>query len=206
MEGHRLRNLIGITRYILVSFLVFSLLLSCGGARLRVAYGNYKFSQGEYGEASINYFRAMITAKDRSVLYYNLGNVYHALGETDSAANTLSRAVVEGEWDVLESRAHFNLANIHYELGEYKRAAEHYRASLVADPNDIESKINLELTLKRMSGVESEPGIEAQQEKPLKEPYENILRLIKRREVESWRLKKSSQETERDPAPVREDW
>ena len=202
-----MRKMIGFTRYLFVCCFVLFLLTSCGGARLRVAYGNYKFSQGEYGEASINYFRALSSARDRSVLYYNLANVYHALGETDSAANTLSQAVVEGAWEVLESRAHFNLANIHYELGEYNRAAEHYRAALVADPNDIESKINLELTLKRMSGsTEFEPGIESPQEKPLREPYEKILRLIKRKEEESWRLKKSSEETKRDPTPVREDW
>jgi len=182
-------------RYLVGSLLLISTFLSCGGSRLRVAYGNYEYAQGEYGQATISYIRALKSAKagpararDRSVLYYNLGNVYHALGETISATNTLSRAVSAGDWEELESRANFNLGNIYYELGQYNRAAEHYIASLVADPNDIDAKINLELALKRMSGgAEAESEIEAQPAKPLGERYQKILRLIQRREEKTWR-------------------
>lgn len=217
MERHGVKTVSGVMRYFVGSLLLISTFLSCGGSRLRVAYGNYKYIQGEYGQATISYIRALKSAeasparaRDRSVLYYNLGNVYHALGETISATNTLSRAVSAGDWDELESRANFNLGNIYYELGHYDRAAEHYIASLVADPNDIDAKINLELALKRMSG-EAESEIEVQAAKPLSERYQKMLRLIQRREEKTWRStqKESSEESNLAagaPQDLREDW
>ncbi len=217
MERHGVKTVSGVMRYFVGSLLLISTFLSCGGSRLRVAYGNYKYAQGEYGQATISYIRALKSAeagptraRDRSVLYYNLGNVYHALGETISATNTLSRAVSAGDWDELESRANFNLGNIYYELGHYDRAAEHYIASLVADPNDIDAKINLELVLKRMSG-EAESEIEVQAAKPLSERYQKMLQLIQRREEKTWRStqKESSEESNLAagaPQDLREDW
>ena len=216
-----MRTVSGVIRYFVGCLLLISTFLSCGGSRLRVAYGNYIYVQGEYGQATISYIRALKSAeaspaqaRDRSVLYYNLGNVYHALGETISATNTLSRAISEGDWDELESRANYNLGNIYYELGEYKRAAQRYIASLVAEPNDIDAKINLELALKRISGsAEAESEIEVQPEKakPLSERYQKILRLIQRREEEIWRStrKESSEDSNASggvPSASREDW
>lgn len=206
-----MRTVSGVIRYFVGSLLLISTVLSCGGSRLRVAYGNYKYAQGQYGQATISYIRALKFARDRSVLYYNLGNVYHALGETISATNTLSRAVSEGDWDELESKANFNLGNIYYELGQYNRAAECYIASLVADPNDIDAKINLELSLKRMSGsarAESEIEVQPEKAKPLSELYQKILRLIQRREEEIWRStqKESSEDLEGAPKEAQEDW
>jgi Ca-activated chloride channel family protein len=198
-----------VIRSIICVFLLTSPFLSCGGSRIQVAYGNYKYAQGKYGQATISYMRALRTVRDRSVLFYNLGNVYHALGETDSATNTLSQAVSVGEWDELESRANFNLGSIYYELGEYKRAAERYIASLVANPNDIDAKINLELALKRMRSdaeAEAKTDVKPDKEKPLSERNQKILRLIQRREEESWRSKRSSDKSKVPVQGVQEDW
>ena len=146
MERHGVKTASGVIRYFVGSLLLISTLLSCGGSRLRVAYGNYKYAQGEYGQATISYIRALKSAeasparaRDRSVLYYNLGNVYHALGETISATNTLSRAVSAGDWEELESRANYNLGNIYAEKGHLTESIEHYNEALRINPDYTEA-------------------------------------------------------------------
>ena len=193
-----MRSIPAAVRYVVGSLLLALTLSSCGGAMLRVAFGNYEFAHGEYGQATISYIKAMDRARDKSVLLYDLGNDYHALGETGSAVGALSQAASEGEWDELGFRAHYNLGNIYYELGKYGEAVDSYIASLMADPNDIEAKINLELALKKMNGSnrasESETEIKAEQADPLGEEYQKILRVVKRKEEEIW------QSTQKEPS------
>jgi tetratricopeptide (TPR) repeat protein len=189
MERYGMRTIPAELRCVIGFLLFATTLCSCGRGMLRVAYGNYKYAQGEYGQATISYIRALESARDRSVLVYNLGNVYHALGETESAIDALNRAASEGSWDELVFRAHYNLGNIYYELGNYSGAVDSYIASLMASPNDIDAKINLELALKKMSGgggARSETDLRPEQEGSLGEEYQEVLRLIKHREEETW--------------------
>jgi Ca-activated chloride channel family protein len=193
MEKHLLRIIIIIS--------LFSPLCSCGKPVLQVLYGNYRYNQGEYTQATISYMRALETGQDGSVVEYNLGNVYHALGETDSAIKTFVEAASEGTWEELIFRSHYNLGGIYFELGSFDEAVHHYIQALLAQPNEREAKINLELALKKLDadeGVKPEPP--AREEESLEARYQDILNTM-RKEGQIW---KSPQE---ETAPVQgSDW
>ncbi|HUV07639.1 MAG TPA: tetratricopeptide repeat protein [Spirochaetia bacterium] len=176
-------------------------LSGCGRPMFEVIHGNYRFTQGEFAQATISYMKALGDTDQKQVLYYNLGNVYHALGEIEPAISSLDRAHSGAEDQELRSRAHFNLGNIFYELGEYDRAVSHYIDALSARPNDVETKVNLELALKKMSSdrvekQESTAGV--QRRKPLDKEYQSILSLVKEKEEKLWQSQHTG-ETERFP-------
>ena len=183
-------------------FAAILLTISCGGAELQVLYGNYRYMQGEYAQATINYIKALERRRFAGMLYYNLGNVYHSLGETDAALNTLDQAITLGTEQELLFRANFNLGNLYYELGEYDRAVSSYIAALDAQPNALEAKVNLELALEKADGAGSEKaGAAPLAEQDLKPVYRKILGLVGKKEKDNW-----AQRAKASPAGRQDDW
>ncbi|MBN2531918.1 MAG: tetratricopeptide repeat protein [Spirochaetales bacterium] len=185
-------------KYVLNKFLIITLFLTilCSGCGFKeplieVLDGNYRYMSGDYTGATISYIKALEKKSYTEWIYYNLGNVYNALGETDAAVEELLRAS-KTEYQEVLFRTHFNLGNIYFGLGKYEKAIEHYKQSLKANQKEIDAKINLELAVERM---EKEKSIEQNQSliKKQAETFENkeidtILDYIKEREALVWKL------------------
>jgi Ca-activated chloride channel homolog len=152
MDGHVLIRA-GLALLLLAAALLAS---GCGlGEPLfEVLDGNYRYSIGDYTEATVRYLKALESGKYPEYLYYNLGNVYNALGEIDPAVDELNMAAVTKERE-LGYRTNFNLGNLQFELGAYKKAVLHFKAALKAKPKDIDAKVNLELAVRKMEQEES---------------------------------------------------
>ena len=52
---------------------------------------------------------------------------------------------------------HYNQGNSHYRLEQYPQALESYKQSLKIDPDDVQAKKNLELTLKKIREQQQQP-------------------------------------------------
>ncbi len=178
--------------------------VSCGRPEIEVVQGNYRYRQGQYAEATIHYLRALEHGRYPGFLFYNLGNVYYSLGETEPALDTLVRASVAEEDHELLFRSNFNLGNIYYELGEYEKAVNHYIQALKADAGEIDAKINLELALKKADSSSGERDVQERAEisrppqNELRESHQRILGLIERKENENWRMRREQTAEERE--------
>ena len=179
-------------------------IVSCGRPELEVVQGNYRYRQGEYAEATIHYLRALESRRHHGYLFYNLGNVYYSLGETEPALETLVRATVAEDDKELLLRSNFNLGNIYFELGEYEKAVTHYIQALQADATEIDAKINLELALKKAESATGERDVQKRVESAAptrsdhKESHQRILGLIERKENENWRMSREQTAEERE--------
>ena len=117
---------------------------------MRVARGNYNVSRGEYQRAIVDYLRARDEQQYEPWIAYNLGNVYHFLGEADAALD---------QWDIaqqtdvtdLQFGAGFNRGVYLFEQGRYEEALPHFRFALRIDPTSVAAKQNYELTLTRLN-------------------------------------------------------
>jgi tetratricopeptide (TPR) repeat protein len=195
---------------------VFAIVLvSCASPELEVVQGNYRYRQGDYAESTIHYLRALERRRHPGFLFYNLGNVYYSLGETEPAIDTLVRASVSEENEELRFRASFNLGNVFYELGEYDKAVAHYIQALRATATDIDAKINLELALKKAESAASERNVPSPAEasasprSELRGSHQRMLGLIRRKEEENWRMRPGStaeQHAERPAERQQQDW
>lgn len=118
--------------------------------------GNRHYRAGRFAEAVEAYETALRRGSSSAELHYNLGTALLALGRYGEAEQHLQRALdtVEPE---LRQRSYYNLGNRYLEAarsgdGEavplLDAAAEAYRDALRLDPDDVDAKWNLELTLR----------------------------------------------------------
>jgi len=178
-------------KYNLVIFLFPYLLIfsSCGFKEpiFEVLDGNYSFLSGDYTGATISYIKALEKENHTEWIYYNIGNVYNALGETNPAIEKLVLAT-KGANRELIFRSHYNLGNTYFRLGKYKDAVFHFKTSLKAKQNDIDAKINLELAIEKMEKEETlENEILEKNEVKTKVKAKDLLDYTKQKESVIWK-------------------
>lgn len=149
----------------LVILLLPFLLTGCNAyfPHLRVIRANYSVSRGEYQPAIVDYLRAREATEYEHWLAYNLGTVYHYLGES-GAASVQWETARESDVDDLMFGASFNRGVFLFEQGRYEEAYREFRFALRVSPGSREAKENLELTLERIdagSELDGEPAREA---------------------------------------------
>ena len=171
--------------------LAAALLASCGVAEphLSVLRGNYAFGQGRFQAATVDYLHALESEQLQEWIAYNLGNVYHALGESESALGMWQTAR-RSESETLLFGVHYNTGLLFYEAGRHREAYEQFVEALRLNPTSIAAKINLELALAR---VQAGDAVTAPRRDDTAEPdgaaadeSRRILEFIRRREEQRW--------------------
>ncbi|MBN2441492.1 MAG: tetratricopeptide repeat protein [Spirochaetales bacterium] len=189
-----------LTKFGILTFFILLLCIGCGFNEplIEIVDGNYRFMRGDYTGATISYIKALEKQSHEEWIYYNLGNVYNALGETNAAIEELTRATKSTHPEVL-FRTHFNLGNIYYRLGKYEKAIDHFKSSLKAKQNEIDAKINLELAVDKMEKEKSikQNELSIKKDEKVNDNTEDsqLLEYIKQREALIWR-------SLNQPAPV----
>jgi Ca-activated chloride channel family protein len=103
---------------------------------------------------------------------FNHGTARLAAGESAAAAQELARAV-ELAGGELAARALYNLGNANATAGSWDAAIEAYKESLRRDPEQADTKVNLELALRRKAEQEErERKDEPQEERRQQEQQE----------------------------------
>ncbi len=195
-------------KYFLTGLMLGLILIisSCSNSQnyIDVIEGNYAFSRGEYQEANLSYLNVKGKELYSDYISYNLGNVYYALGEIDSAFE---------EWRLIEDeskteitvRSLFNTGVLLFELSRYEEAYKIFRSILELDPDYINAKINLEYCIQKMnyttenrSGI-GETGLE---ELEPSDDVSRVLDFVRRRETNIW---KAAVQSESDPEKLK-DW
>lgn len=182
---------------------LFALLTSC--ERLvessSLLTGNQQFRSGEYQDSIISYLKGLNSQESKDYFYYNLGNVYSYLGEYPSAFSVWSHTD-GGESSQLRFNLLYNMGYLEYQLGNYVKAYELFKDALNVNPSNIEAKINLELSLSKMSAANYNQGSEISEEtrEEVKESDETtrILEYVKQKENMSWGTTHQEQELEND--------
>jgi len=166
------------------------LLGSCrdSASSTQVLEGNMSFARGQYQKSILKYLEADgagETGKD--VVYYNLANVYYALGEGDAALRLWG--IVEELTDNTDIlfRISFNRGVLYYHWGRYDEAYRAFRRALTIYPQDIDSKVNLEDSLSRIrSAIPRENSAGRTESEESAEDGRHLLDYIKRKEADAW--------------------
>jgi len=170
-------------------------------AHARVLRANYSVSRGDYQSAIVDYLRAAEVSEYEPWLSYNLGNVYHSLGESQVALEMWSTAQEAQVGDLLFGSA-FNRGVFYFEQGRYDRAVEQFRFALRVDGTDLDTKRNLELSIERLRAETEFSSNSATGERQVTSGSGGrILDYIRRKEEQQWR---SNAETV--PQPGIRDW
>jgi tetratricopeptide (TPR) repeat protein len=132
--------------------------------------GNRFYAQGQYDRALESYQRASAERPDLFQLDYNIGNTLHRLGDYARAVEETQRATAATDSD-LAFRAYYSLGNHHFRLGQLQAAFDAYKQALILNPDDLDSKYNLEVVARLMAEPAtgrppSSPGSGAGEEAP----------------------------------------
>ncbi len=195
-------------KYFLTGLIISLLLInsSCSNSQvyIDVIEGNYAFSRGEYQEANLAYLKVKGQEPFSEYISYNLGNVYYALGEIDSAFEEWGS--INGKLKTeITVRALFNTGVLLFELSRYEESYSIFRSILELDPYHINAKINLEYCIQKMNfTTENRSGIESTELEELEktDDVSRVLDFVRRRETNIW---KASTQSKSD-SDKRKDW
>jgi Ca-activated chloride channel family protein len=112
--------------------------------------GNAMFEQGAYEEALKRYLEAQQGGASRPELHFNAGDALYKQGKYAEAMQEMGRAV-EVEHPGLSAAAHYNLGNALFRQEKFQEAVGAYKKALEIKPDDVDSKINLELALEKLN-------------------------------------------------------
>lgn len=153
-----------------------------------VLQGGFSYSRGQYQKAILYYLDAEDSATaGRDVIYYNLANVYFALGEGDAALRAWSQAENATDDADLLFRIAFNRGVLYYQRGHYDEAYRAFRQALLIRPSDIDAKINLEESLSRVRASASSPsesGLDTSDDGDADK--QRLLDYVRRKEADAW--------------------
>lgn len=116
---------------------------------------NELFAAGDYQGALTLYQQLLAERPDVDELSYNAGNALHRLQSFERAIAATSRGLPPREVELGVS-TYYALGNHYLFLGQLEQAYVAYRQALLLDPNDADSKHNLEVVL-RLATSQDQP-------------------------------------------------
>lgn len=177
-------------------------LISCSewSEGVAIVQGNGAFQRGEFQKASLSYL-SVLDSPAADILNYNLGNVYNALGETNTAMAVWNKITKPGS-DELAYRLAFNRGYLQYQRGQYDEAVKEFRTALLMKPASLDAKRNLEICLLKTQNFGSALPARAKTDRSEPgEPQKALLDYINRLEGTRW---KANNHVESAPSSV--DW
>lgn len=125
--------------------------------------GNHLERRGEYDGALKYYQEALVQEPDNPKIHYNMGRVRYRLEKYDEAISEFQLGFLEKDRR-FHANVLYNIANSYFKKGQLDPAIESYKTSLLADPDDIEAKQNLEFCLKIKEQMENQPQSDSTQQ------------------------------------------
>ena len=173
-------------------------LVSCSDLSegIHVLQGNTAFQRGDFQRASLSYLAAQWEGTATDVVNYNLGNVYNALGETNTALSVWSR-IINPSTEELAYRLAFNRGYLLYQRGQYDEACQQFRTALLMKPSSLEAKRNLEIALLKTQNFGSSLPIRARISDRIEpgETQKALLDYINRLEGTRWKANNRPEST-----------
>jgi Ca-activated chloride channel homolog len=126
--------------------------------------GRQEYSRGNHPQA-LTAFEGAATARPQDPgTRFNVADGLYKNGRFDEAA-TLYKALDEDGTSPLAGPSRFNLGNTLYQKRDYKGAVRSYRDALRLQPNDVDTRRNLELALRALREQENQGKGPSQDEK-----------------------------------------
>ncbi|MBI4437286.1 MAG: tetratricopeptide repeat protein [Candidatus Omnitrophica bacterium] len=79
------------------------------------------------------------------------GNAFYTQNDFRKALEIYQEALLQAE-DLSKAKVHYNLGNTYYHLGQLENALREFKEALRLNPNDENSKYNLEVVLRALEG------------------------------------------------------
>ncbi len=121
------------------------------------------FDAGAYAQALDDFVDRQTRQPDDPELSLNVGAAHYKLNDFESADAQFYRAAAIGD-DGLRAQSLYNLGNSAYRQGKLEDAIDFYMASLEANPDDLDTKFNLEFVREELKKQQQQQQNQEQQD------------------------------------------
>ena len=145
--------------FLTVSFLSVSINLSAEILTYDKAIQNLKgikhYNKNNFQDSEKKFSDNAIRYPDDNRLYFNQGNAQYKNGKLEDAEYSYNLTLKNQDFSET-SKSFQNLGNIKFQQKDYKKAIEHYRNSLIEDPQNMDARYNYELAAKMLQRQQQE--------------------------------------------------
>jgi len=107
------------------------------------------YQKGNYEEALKSFLSAKGLKPEISVLKNNTASTLYKMKKYQEALEEFSKINFK-EAGIPKDQFYYNLGNSYFKLNQFDKALENFKKSLIENPEDMDTKKNYELTLKKL--------------------------------------------------------
>ena len=112
--------------------------------------GNDLYRDQKYGDAEVNYRKALEKEKALVQGHFNLGDALTKQGKYDEAVHEYQEAMAKAAARDTKAYASYNIGNAQMKQQKYQDAVQSYIDALKVDPKDEDAKYNLSYALEKL--------------------------------------------------------
>jgi len=142
------------------------------------------YREKQYNKALENFLSAKGIRPDSPELINNTASSLFNLKKYQEALEEFSKIDPE-KAGISAPDFHYNTGNTLFRLNKYKEALESYKKSLILDPENMDTKKNYEITLKKIQEQkkdQKQDDKQEQQEKKKNKKYNNMMKYLNQKE------------------------
>ena len=183
------------------AFVVMTMLSGCSGhfsSGTKILEGRMKWNRKDYQQATACFLEALEMSSRNNDAYleqyalYGLASTYMMLEENDAAVQRLRQIAPDAPDDIMFAVL-YDTGVMAHKKGDYESAASFFRQALMINSSDISAKINLELSLDKISVHNSvkERSLSSISEDSEEQALENaIYSMMREKEQDTWKSQK----------------
>ncbi|MFH1877475.1 MAG: tetratricopeptide repeat protein [Candidatus Omnitrophota bacterium] len=115
----------------------------------KIREGNKLYENKDYDAALVKYNDAQADDPARAEIFFNMGNVFYRQKKYEEAIDAFKKSMEKGDQG-LAGKALYNTGNALFQQGRLKEALETYKQALERDPDDVDTKYNIEYTERKI--------------------------------------------------------
>jgi tetratricopeptide (TPR) repeat protein len=118
--------------------------------RSHVSEGNRVYEKGRYNDAEVSYKKALEKDPKSREAQYNLGNSLYKQQRFDESMREYNNSALASKGETEKAASYYNLGNSFFRSNKFPESIEAYKRALRLNPNDEDTRYNLQLARERL--------------------------------------------------------
>jgi len=144
---------------------LFTINITCNaGLRSKIIQGNNLYHKEKYEEALNKYRDALIDDPESKELHFNIGDGLYKTGNYEEAIKEFEKSTYSKDIKI-QAKSYYNIGNCLYRMGKLPESIIYYKKSLELNPDDEDTKYNIEFVQKKIKeNLNKQPQEQQQQQ------------------------------------------